>query len=265
MRTDFQDVLVQFDEGVLTVTMNRPHVLNAFSDLMIAELTEIMETAAEDEAIRCVVLTGAGRAFGAGQDLAIFVQERSGDGSEATTEHLQAYHRLIFAIQRLPMPIIAALHGVAAGISLNIALACDLRIAADNARFTEAFARIGLVPDGGGAYFLPRLLGAGKALELALLTTEITGPEAERLGLISKCVPIAEFEAAVTALARRLAQGPTRTYALIKDLFAQAQDKDLAAVLQLEGTFQAKAIGTADHQEGVQAFLQKRPPQYTGK
>lgn len=265
MRNDFQHVLVHVDDGVLTITMNRPAVLNAFNDLMIHELTEVVQAAAEDEQVRCLVLTGAGRAFGAGQDLSAFVQERSASDGQRATEHLQLYHNLIQGLRQIPKPVIAAIHGAASGISLNIALACDLRIAADNARLSEAFARIGLVPDGGGAYFLSRLVGAGKALELALLTTELSGAEAERLGLVNSCVPLAEFEETTRALARRLAHGPTRTYGLIKDLFQQSQDKDLAAVLQLEGAFQTKALETADHQEGVQAFLQKRPPHYTGK
>lgn len=262
MRTDFQHVLVQLDEHVLTITMNRPAVLNAFNALMIQEMTEIIETAAQDEDIRCVILTGAGRAFGAGQDLSAFGQELS---PEAAAQHLASYHHLVLGIQHLPKPVIAALHGVATGISLNIALACDLRIAADTTRFSEAFARIGLVPDGGGAYFLTRLLGSGKALELSLLADEFNGTEAERIGLITKSVPVSELEETTRALARRLANGPTRAYALIKELIQGAQDDNLTGVLQLESKLQSLALETADHREGVQAFLQKRPPHYTGK
>jgi 2-(1,2-epoxy-1,2-dihydrophenyl)acetyl-CoA isomerase len=265
MRNDFQHVLVQTEDGVLTVTMNRPTVLNAFNDLMIQELTEVIESATQDEQVRCMILAGAGRAFGAGQDLSIFVAGRSADDGHNATEHLQMYHRLVMALQRMPKPVIAAIHGAATGVSLNIALACDLRVAADNARLSEAFARIGLVPDGGGAHFLPRLVGIGKALELALLADEISGTEAERLGLVNICVPLAELEETTKTLARRLAHGPTRTYGMIKDLFYQSQDKDLESVLQLEGAIQTKALETADHREGVQAFLQKRPPHYTGK
>ncbi|GHO84574.1 enoyl-CoA hydratase/isomerase family protein [Dictyobacter formicarum] len=265
MRSDFQHVLAQREAGVLTITMNRPAVLNAFNDLMVQELIEIVEVAARDEEIRCVVLTGAGRAFGSGQDLSLFAQERTAESSQVAQEHLHAYHRLVVGLQQLPQPVIAAIHGVATGISLNIALACDLRIAADDARLSEAFARIGLVPDGGGAYFLTRLLGSAKALELALLAEEINGVEAERIGLVNKCVPLSELEETVATLARRLANGPTRTYGLIKQLFHASQDKDLAVVLQLEGEFQSKAINTADHREGVQAFMQKRPPKYIGK
>ncbi len=262
MRNDFQHVLLQIDDGVLTVTMNRPAVLNAFNDLMVQEMIEVIDAATQDEQVRCMILTGAGRAFGSGQDLSAFVEER---GGQRVTEHLQLYHRLIRGLRQMPKPVIAAIHGAASGISLNIALACDLRIAADNARLSQAFARIGLVPDGGGAYFLPRLVGMGKALELALLANELSGTEAERLGLVNICVPLAELEETTRTLAQRLGHGPTRTYGMIKDLFYQSQDKDLESVLQLESAFQTEALETADHREGVQAFLQKRPPHYTGK
>jgi 2-(1,2-epoxy-1,2-dihydrophenyl)acetyl-CoA isomerase len=161
--------------------------------------------------------------------------------------------------------VIAAIHGIATGISLNIALACDLRIAADNARFIEAFARIGLVPDAGGAYFLPRLIGLAKALEMALLTDEVSAVDAERLGLVNKCVPIAEFEAETRALAQRLAVGPTSTYGYIKELFYSALDLSLPAALDLEGQLQKAALATEDHREGVSAFLQKRRSNYTGR
>src|SRR6185312_5174320 len=146
MRTDFQHLLIQQDGGVLTITMNRPEVLNAFNDGMLAELTEAVEIAAQDESVRCVVLTGSGRAFGSGQDLRNLTERRSGDESLRVSDHLQKYHRVVLAMRNMPKPVIAAVQGVAAGISCNIALACDLRIAADNARFIEAFARIGLVP-----------------------------------------------------------------------------------------------------------------------
>ncbi len=262
MRANFQHLLVQQEENVVTITMNRPEVLNAFNNLMLQELTEAVEEAAQDETVRCVVLTGAGRAFGSGQDLSAFTS-RSGDGT--VSEHLKKYHHLIMALRSMLKPTLAAVRGAAAGISCNIALACDLRIAADDARFIEAFARIGLVPDGGGGYFLPRLVGAGKALELAMLADEISGEEAARIGLVNKCVPVAEFEAATAALAHRLSQGPTRAYGLIKELIYGSLDADLATSLELEGKLQDQAILTADHREGVAAFLGKRPAKYSGK
>jgi 2-(1,2-epoxy-1,2-dihydrophenyl)acetyl-CoA isomerase len=263
MRTAFQNVFVEQDGNVVTLTMNRPDVLNAINTLMLEELIEAVEAAAQDETIRCVVLTGAGRAFGAGQDLTEFA---SANGeSLKTSEHLTKYHRLILALRHMPKPVIAAIQGVATGITLNIALACDIRIAADNARLLEAFARIGLVPDGGGAYTLPRLIGLGRALEMALLADEVSGPEAERIGLVNRCVPLAELEQTTRALAKRLAKGPTRTYGLIKELLYTSLEMDLQASLHLEGQLQDAASATADHREGVDAFLHKRAAVFTGK
>ena len=233
MRTDFRHLLVHLDGGVLTITFNRPEVLNAFNDTMLEELEEAVEAAAEDGSVRCVVLTGAGRGFGSGQDVRTFAKAHSS--------------------------------GVAAGISCNIALACDLRIASDNARFLEAFARIGLVPDGGGGYFLPRLVGLGKALEMAMLAEEVSGREAERIGLVNKCVPDKEFESSVNALAARLANGPTRAYGLMKELINTSLVSDLPTSLRQECDLQDLAAATDDHREGVAAFLEKRRPNFTGR
>ncbi len=265
MPTNYQNLLVSQDGGVLTITMNRPEVLNAFNDSLIEELYEAMAAAAEDETVRCVVLTGAGRAFGAGQDLRTFATIHPSGEPAKVSEHLGKYHRILYTIRNMPKPVIAAIRGVAAGISCNIALACDLRIAADDARFIEAFARIGLVPDGGGGYFLPRLVGLGKALELSMLADEVSGAEAERIGLVNKCVPQEEFETATMALAQRLAKGPTRAYALIKELMNKSLESDLETSLHLEGELQDVALTTEDHREGVAAFLQKRRAEYTGR
>ena len=261
MRTNFQHILVAQDGGVLTVTMNRPEVLNAVDDLMLYEMIEAVEAASQDTEVRCLVINGAGRAFGSGQDLSVC----ENTDSPHVIEHLQQYHRLVNIIHHMPKPVVAAIQGVAAGITLNIALACDLRIAADNARFIEAFARIGLVPDAGGAYFLPRLIGLGKALEMALLADDVTAFEAERIGLINKCVPIDEFEAETRALGERLAAGPTRTYGYIKELLYSALDLDLPGVHEQEGKFQLAALATEGHREGVTAFLQKKRPKYSGR
>ena len=265
MRTDFQTVLVEQDESVVILTMNRPEVLNAINTLLLQELIEAVEAASHDDIVRCVVLTGAGRAFGAGQDLAEFGSAHASGDTLIVSEHLAKYHRLISAIRQMPKPIIAAIRGVANGISLNIALACDLRVAAENARLGEGFARIGLVPDGGGGYMLPRLIGLGRALEMALLADEVSGVEAERIGLVNRCVPLAEFEETTRALAKRLANGPTRTYQLIKELMYTSLDMDLQASLHLEGQLQEVAFATADHRESVDAFLHKRAATFTGK
>jgi 2-(1,2-epoxy-1,2-dihydrophenyl)acetyl-CoA isomerase len=268
MRTDYEHLLVQQDGGVLTITMNRPEVLNAVSEQMLDGMGEIMEAAAQDENVRCVVLTGAGRAFGSGADLRGFAaRHASADASGEPVNvslGLAKYHRVVRAIRSMPRPVIAAVHGVAAGASCNLALACDLRIVSEEARFIEAFARIGLVLDAGGGFFLPRLVGLSKALELAMLADEVSGAEAERLGLANKCVPSAEFEATVNQFARRLATGPTRTYGLIKTLMNTSVTSDLETTLRLEGELQNLAFQTSDHREGVMAFLQKRPANFTG-
>ncbi len=240
-------------------------MLNAFNEVMLEELTEVMEEAASDEAVRVVVLTGAGRAFGSGQDLRSLAGTRANGARGKVSVHLQKYHRVVLAMRAMPKPVIAAVRGVAAGISCNIALACDMRIVADDARFIEAFARIGLVPDGGGGYFLTHLVGVGKAMELAMLAEEISAQEAERLGIANKCVPAAEFESAVAAFAQRLASGPTRSYALIKQQIYAAADSDLESALRLEGELQDMAFETEDHQNAVLAFLQKRKPEYKGR
>lgn len=266
MRTNYEHLLVQQDGGVLTITMNRPEVLNAVSEPMLDGLGEILEEAAHDASVRCIVLTGAGRAFGSGADVRgiAALHEAAGESPIKISEHLHQYHRVVRAIRSMSQPVIAAVRGVAAGASCNLALACDLRIVSEDARFIEVFARIGLVPDAGGGFFLPRLVGFGKALELAMLADEVSGPEAERLGLANKCVPLAEFEETVRTFAARLAKGPTRTYGLIKDLITTAAVSDLETTMRVEGELQDIAINTADHREGVAAFLQKRSAAFTG-
>ena len=264
MRTDYQNVIVEHNESVVTLTMNRPEMLNAINTLMLEELTEAAEAAAQNDAIRCVVLAGAGRAFGAGQDLTEFASAHTGNQPLKVSEHLAKYHRLILALRRMPKPIIAAIQGVATGITLNIALACDIRIAADNARLREGFALIGLIPDGGGGYTLPRLVGLGRAMEIALLAEDISGTEAERIGLVNRCVPLSELDKTTSALAKQLANGPTRTYQLIKELMYTSLDRDLQASLHLEGQLQEAAYATADHREAVDAFLHKRAVKFTG-
>ncbi len=258
IRTDFQHLLIREENGVLTITMNRPEVLNAFNETMIRELTAVLDEAVADEGVRCVVLTGAGRAFGSGQDLHAFDPPK-------LQEWLDGYHHVVETIRAMPKPVIAAVHGVTTGVSCNIALSCDLRIAADNLRFIEVFARIGVVPDGGGGYFLPRLVGMSKALELVMVSDEVTGAEAERIGLVNRCVPLSEFEATVKALAERLASGPTLAYSLIKQLMYPSFEIDLKTSLQLERNLQGIAVVSHDHHEGVIAFVQKRKAHYTGR
>ena len=265
MQDTFQYIVLHPEDGVLTLTMNRPEVLNAVNPTMLDEIASVLEEIAATSLIRCVILTGAGRAFGSGQDLHTFSEGYAGNATIKVSDGLKNYHRIVYAIRAMPQPVIAMVRGVAAGASCNLALACDLRIASEDARFIEAFARIGLVPDAGGAYFLTRLVGIGKALEMALLADEFSGREAERLGLVNRCVTNEELESTTMLIARRLAQGPTKAYGLIKQLTYASAEISLEQSLQLEGEMQDIAINTADHREGVMAFLQKRKASFTGQ
>jgi 2-(1,2-epoxy-1,2-dihydrophenyl)acetyl-CoA isomerase len=214
-----------------------------------------------------VILTGAGRAFSSGGD-----QKRGGEGvppsffgGDRGGALIERLNRSILRMQRLQKPIIGSINGVAAGAGMNIALATDLRIAADTARFVEAFARVGLVPDGGGTYFLPRLVGTAKAMELILLADIIDAQEALRIGLVNRVVPADQLESETMKLAERLAQGPTVAYGLAKTGLYQGLSMSLEDALNMEARNQAIAARTSDREEGVAAFREKRPPKFTGR
>jgi 2-(1,2-epoxy-1,2-dihydrophenyl)acetyl-CoA isomerase len=256
-------VLVSKAEGVLTVTLNRPEKLNAFVAGMHAALREAVTQAEEDASIRALLVTGAGRAFCAGQDLA----ERDlddpkldlGGGLEAN------YNPLVRRLRALPKPVIAAVNGVAAGAGANFALACDIVIAARSATFLQAFARIGLVPDCGGTYFLPRLAGTARAMGMALLAEPVAAEDAERWGLIWKCVDDEKLMDEARAIARSLAAGPTHTYGRIKQAICASAGHTLSEQLDLERDFQREIGRHGDYREGVTAFREKRKPQFTGR
>ncbi len=262
---NYETVLIEYDGATAIVAMNRPEVMNAVNEQMLDELDQAFAALSADPAIRSIVLTGSGKSFGSGQDLRDFMTAYQSAEPIVISEHLAKYHTIIHAIRNAPKPVIAMIRGAAAGASCNLALACDLRVAAENARFIEAFARIGLVPDAGGAYFLNRLVGVGKAMELALLADEISGVEAEKIGLVNICVPEDALREKTMELARRLAEGPTAAYTLIKKLIYSAENSSLADSLQLEGELQDLAFATKDHREGVAAFLQKRRAIFTGE
>jgi 2-(1,2-epoxy-1,2-dihydrophenyl)acetyl-CoA isomerase len=260
-------VLYQRRDGIATLTLNRPETLNAMNEAMMGEFERLLVEVEADATVRVVVLTGAGRAFSSGGD-----QKRGGevvppsffdgDPGGALIERL---NRCILRMQRLEKPIIGSINGVAAGAGMNIALATDLRIAADTARFLEAFARVGLVPDGGGTYFLPRLVGTAKAMELILLADIVDAQEALRIGLVNRVVPADQLEKETLKLAERLAQGPTVAYGLAKTGLYQGLGMSLEHVLNMEARNQAIAVRTPDRAEGVAAFLEKRPPRFTGR
>jgi 2-(1,2-epoxy-1,2-dihydrophenyl)acetyl-CoA isomerase len=266
----YETLLYGVEEGVATITLNRPAVLNAISPQMIEELQAVLNTVRADALVRAVVLTGAGRGFCSGADLKarqrVKPSETLPDASKAGAERLRrTYNPLILALRTIEKPFIAAVNGVAAGAGCNLALACDIVLASDEARFGNVFVRIGLIPDCGGHFFLPRLVGFHKAAELMFTGDIIDAREAERLGLINRAVPHAELATQTRELAERLAHGPTRAIGLCKRTLNVGMTADLANVLDAEAEGQGLASQTEDHWEGVQAFLEKRPARFLGK
>ena len=251
-------------DGVLTLVFDRPDVLNSFHRAMTAELAEAVHAAARDDAVRAVVMTGAGRAFCAGQDLAEAVPPE-GQEMPDIGDIVEGYNVLILAMRSLEKPIVAAVNGVAAGAGANIALACDFVIAADNASFIQAFAKIGLIPDNGGTFFLPRLVGMARATQLAMLAEKVTAAQALEWGMIYRVVPAADLLANAGEFARTLATQPTRGLGLIKRALNSAWENDLAAQLRVEAELQREAGRTADYLEGVRAFQGKRAARFEGR
>jgi 2-(1,2-epoxy-1,2-dihydrophenyl)acetyl-CoA isomerase len=250
------------EAGVATITLDRPDARNALDAALKRELLAAIRAAGRDRAVRAVVLTGAGPAFCAGQDL----RESSGPDAPALSTVLrETYNPLILAMRRLDTPIVAAVNGVAAGAGMALALACDLRIAADTASFVLAFGRVGLVPDSGTTWFLPRLVGAARAAELALIGDPISAADAERWGLVNRVVPAEALAAEAREVAARLAAGAPRANALTKRALNRSLESGLEAQLDDEAAYQGIAGRTADHREGVVAFLEKRPPRFTGE
>jgi len=258
-------ILVSLDAGVLSITLNRPAKLNAFNAEMHQLLRAALERARDEPAVRAVLLTGAGRGFCAGQDLA----ERSVDAGAAPIDLAVSigshYNPLVRRMRELPKPIVCAVNGIAAGAGANIALACDLVLAARSASFLQAFSRIGLLPDSGGTWFLPRLAGAARAMGLALLADKLSAEDAERWGLIWQAVDDAHLMKEALSIARALAEGPTKAYGLIKKALYASAGNTLDAQLDLERDLQREAGLSEDYREGVAAFLQKRKPAFKGK
>jgi 2-(1,2-epoxy-1,2-dihydrophenyl)acetyl-CoA isomerase len=255
-------VLVSKDSGVLSLTLNRPEKLNAFTPEMHKLLRDALEQALDDAGVRAVLLTGAGRGFCAGQDLSQRNAEAPIDLSVSLGSN---YNPLVRRLRALPKPIVCAVNGVAAGAGANIALACDIVYAARSASFVQSFSKLGLVPDSGGTYFLPRLVGAARAMGLALLGERLSAEDAERWGLIWKAVDDDRLMDEAVALARRLAAGPTKGYGLVKKALQASAGNSLDAQLDLERDLQREAGFSEDYREGVKAFMEKRPPNYKGK
>jgi 2-(1,2-epoxy-1,2-dihydrophenyl)acetyl-CoA isomerase len=256
------DLRIEVDGAVATVILDRPDALNALTVPLKEELRAAFEGFATDGAVRAVVLTGAGRAFCAGQDL----RERLEPGALPLADEIRArYNPLIRAMRGLPKPIVAAVNGVAAGAGAALAFACDIRLAAEGASFVLAFGRVGLIPDSGATWLLPRLVGTAKATELALLNEPLAAADAERFGLVARVVPADRLVTEAQAVAARLAEGPPRAIALTKRALDLGWDADLETQLETEADFQGEAGATADHAEGIAAFLERRPPRFTGE
>ncbi len=256
------DLRLETADGVATLTLDRPDALNSLTVGLKQELIGALATIAADAAIRAVVLTGAGRAFCAGQDL----RERLEPEAAPLADEIRLrYNPLIRAMRDLPKPIVAAVNGIAAGAGASLAFACDIRIAADGASFLLAFGRVGLVPDSGATWLLPRLVGGAKAAELALLGAPLSAADAERFGLVARVVADTDVVAAAQSVAARLASGSPRALALTKLALGRAWNASLDEQLELEADLQGQAGATADHAEGISAFLEKRPPRFTGE
>ena len=257
---------VERDGALTVITLDRPDVLNAFDEPLTSALTAAVMDTAGDASVRAVVITGAGRAFSAGQDLNDrAMQVDAGAELHLGDELRRRYHPLIAAIREMRKPVVAAVNGVVAGAGLGVAVACDVRVAAASAVFRAAWSRVGLVPDAGSAFFLPRIVGFGRAMDMILTGEPVSAEDALRIGLVTRVWPDAEFADGWRAYARTLAQGATEAYALSKEGLNAAWDRDFASFLDLESSLQDRAGRTRDYAEGIRAFASKRSARFEGR
>jgi 2-(1,2-epoxy-1,2-dihydrophenyl)acetyl-CoA isomerase len=263
--TTFEHVLLDRRDGVGTVTLNRPDKLNAFAGRMRQEVAEAVHELADDADVRVLVITGAGRAFCAGADIEYMKQLIETDDLENARALIEVGRIVVTTIRQTPKPVIASVNGAAAGGGANLALACDLRIASDRASIGQTFNRIGLHPDWGGTYFLPRLVGPSRALELIYSAEMVDAPEAFRLGLFNRVVPHERLAEETATVARTLAAKPPLALALAKQAIYQSGDRSLEQMLDLELDHQLRCFRSADAREGLQAFLDKRAPAFQGR
>src|SRR5216684_234343 len=259
-----QDLLYEVKDRVATITLNRPDKLNAFTRPMIEAWARALADAQQDDHVNVVVVTGAGRAFCAGGDVA-----RMGEGAPAPLDHKnelwEHIHRIPRTLEAMDKPVIAMVNGVAVGAGMGMCLMCDLRIASDEARFSTGYVKVGLVPGDGDTYFLPRLIGTARALELLWTAEFIEAPRALELGIVNRVVPHDKLAEETYAFARRVADGPQIPVRMIKRLVYQSMRLDLRTHLDLVSSHMAVVRETEDHKEGVQAFKDKRPPKFTGR
>lgn len=256
-----QFILKELKEGICKITLNRPEKFNSVCREMALELQEVLDAADVDESIRCIYLTANGKAFCAGQDLAEAIEDNGISLEQIVTEH---YNPIIEKIRTVDKPVVCAVNGIAAGAGANIALACDVVLACERASFIQAFSKIGLIPDSGGTFFLPRLIGFQKASALMMLGEKVSAADAERMGMIYKYFGDENFAQESWLIAQTLASMPTKGIALTKKLLNQSYENDLEAQLAMECDLQIEASATYDYQEGVNAFLEKRKPIFKG-
>jgi 2-(1,2-epoxy-1,2-dihydrophenyl)acetyl-CoA isomerase len=261
----YETILYSVSQGVATLTFNRPERLNSFNSQMHQEVREALSTLKQDSSVRCLLINANGRGFCAGQDLsdrAVAADSAMPDLGESLEKN---YNPLIRTLTTLPLPVICAVNGVAAGAGANLALACDIVLAARSASFIQAFCKIGLVPDSGGTWTLPRLVGQARAMALSMLGDKISAEQAAQWGMIWQCVDDAQLPEQALTLAQHLAAQPTQGLAYIKQAIHASYTNSLSEQLDLERDLQRLAGKTADYREGVQAFMQKRSPQFTGR
>lgn len=256
------EILTEHHNGVMQITLNRPEVYNSFNRTMALQMQASLNEAATNESVRAVVITGTGKAFCAGQDLAEAIDPEGPGLERILSEH---YNPIIQQIVALQKPVLALVNGVAAGAGANIALACDVVIAHEQASFIQAFSKIGLIPDSGGTYFLPRLIGSQKALALMMTGDKVGAKEAEQMQMIFKAVPADSYETYTEDFVAQIASMPTKALAMTKKAVQQSWNNTLSEQLNVELTLQVEAGNTSDFKEGVQAFLDKRKPNFTGK
>jgi len=263
---DVSPVLLEVADGVATVTFNRPDAMNSLDVATKEALLAALHEVADDPAVRCVVLTGTGKAFCTGQDLKEHIGLLENGGSDQLFRTVEEhFNPLVTTLAGMAKPVIAAVNGVAAGAGASLAFACDLRIASEDASFLLAFGRVGLIPDTGTTWFLPRLIGPARAAELAFTTDPLPAAEAERIGLVNRVVPPDRLMAETRSLAERLAQGAPRALAYAKRALNRSLEVSLADALEYEAALQGLAGRTEDHVEGVRAFIEKRPPRFRGE
>jgi 2-(1,2-epoxy-1,2-dihydrophenyl)acetyl-CoA isomerase len=260
----YEHILVNEDNGILTITLNRPDKLNAFIGHMRRDLAEALESAGSDRTVRVVVITGAGRAFCAGGDVSFMAELMERRDSEEFVRILGAGRRVITSIRQMTKPVIAVVNGPASGAGCNLAFACDLRIASTNATFSQSFLKVGLHPDWGGTYFLPRLLTPNKVCELFFLGEAISAEEAGRLSIVNQVVAPEDLESATQQLAERLRAAPPIALAAAKQAVYASEAAELDEMLRYETEAQLRCFESEDGREGVRAFIEKREPRFTG-